>query len=103
LVGDRGMLTQKQIDALKQHPGLGWISALRSGAIRSLMNQGAIQRSLFDRTGLAEVASPDYPGERLIVCFNPLLADERARKREDLLQATEKELKRIETAVRRRA
>jgi transposase len=102
LVGDRGMLTQKQIDALKQHPGLGWISALRSGAIRSLMNQGAIQRSLFDRTGLAEIASPDYPGERLIVCYNPLLADERARKREDLLQATEKELERIATGVRRR-
>jgi hypothetical protein len=102
LVGDRGMLTQKQIDALKQHPGLGWISALRSGAIRSLMNQGAIQRSLFDRTGLAEIASSDYPGERLIVCFNPLLADERARKREDLLQATEKELEKIEAAVQRR-
>lgn len=102
LVGDRGMLTQKQIDALRQHPGLGWISALRSGAIRSLMNQGAIQRSLFDRTDLAEIASPDYPGERLIVCFNPFLADERARKREDLLQATEKELEKIEAAVRRR-
>ena len=102
LVGDRGMLTQKQIDALKQHPGLGWISALRSGAIRKLMEQGAIQRSLFDRAGLAEIASPEYPGERLVVCFNPLLADERKRKREDLIQATEKELEKIETAVRRR-
>lgn len=102
LIGDRGMLTQRQIETLKQHPGLGWISALRSGGIRKLMEQGAIQKSMFDRSGLAEIASPDYPGERLIVCFNPLLADERARKREDLLQATEKELEKIETAVRRR-
>jgi transposase len=76
LVGDRGMLTQPQIDKLKEHPGLGWITALRSSSIRQLVQQGTIQMSLFDQPNLAEVASPDYPGERLVVCYNPLLADE---------------------------
>lgn len=101
LVGDRGMLTQPQIDKLKEHPGLGWITTLKSSAIRQLVQQGTIQMSLFDQANLAEVASPDYPGERLVVCYNPLLADERARKREDLLQATEKLLDRIAQAVMR--
>jgi transposase len=102
LVGDRGMLTQKQIDTLKQHPELGWISALRSSSIRKLVEQEAIQMSLFDQQNLAEIASPDFPGERLMVCYNPLLADERKRKREDLLEATEKKLEKIVREVKRR-
>ena len=92
LVGDRGMLTQTQIDHLKTYPGLGWISALRGPAIRTLVESGALQLSLFDEQHLAEITSPAYPGERLVACFNPLLADERRRKREDLLAATERDL-----------
>jgi hypothetical protein len=72
IVGDRGMLTQAQINRLKEHPGLGWISSLRSEAIRSLVDKGYLQRSLFDETDLAEIRSPDFPGERLMACFNPL-------------------------------
>jgi Transposase DDE domain len=103
LVGDRGMLTQAQIQKLKEHPGLGWISSLRSAAIRSLVEQGYLQRSLFDETNLAEIRSPDFPGERLIACFNPLLATERQRKRGELLGATEKELERLSREVKRRS
>ena len=102
LVGDRGMLTQTQIDTVKTYPGLGWISALRSRAIRNLVEGGALQLSLFDRTDLAEIASVEYPGERLIACFNPFLAEERKRKREELLAATEKELERIARQAARR-
>jgi transposase len=102
LVGDRGMLTQTQIDNLKQYPQLGWISALRTGSIRKLAAAGTIQMSLFDQQNLAEIESPDFPDERLVVCFNPLLAEERARKREDLLRATERALDKIARAVRRR-
>jgi transposase len=102
IVGDRGMLTQAQIHKLKQHPGLGWISSLRSPAIRSLVESGRLQRSLFDETNLAEIRAPEFPGERLIVCFNPLLSAERRRKREELLQATQKALERLETEVKRR-
>jgi transposase len=102
LVGDRGMLTQTQIDALKEHPELGWISALRSGSIRRLMASGDLQRSLFDETNLAEIRSPEFPGERLMACYNPLLADERGRKREELLVATEKELAKLARQVSRR-
>jgi transposase len=102
LVGDRGMLTQTQIDALKGHPELGWISALRSGSIRQLMTSGDLQRSLFDETNLAEIRSPEFPGERLMACYNPLLADERGRKREELLVATEKELAKLARQVARR-
>ena len=102
LVGDRGMLTQTQIEALKEHPGLGWISALRSGSIRQLMAAGDLQRSLFDETNLAEIRSPEFPGERLVACYNPLLADERGRKREKLLAATEKELAKLARQVARR-
>jgi transposase len=102
LVGDRGMLTQTQIDVLKEHPELGWISALRSGSIRQLMVTGALQRSLFDETNLAEIRSPEFPGERLVACYNPLLADERGRKREELLAATEKELAKLVRQVARR-
>ena len=95
------MLTKTQITTLKMYPGLGWISALRSRAIRNLVEGGQLQMSLFDTTDLAECASPDYPSERLIACFNPLLAQERKRKREELL-ATEKELIRIAREVTRR-
>ena len=102
LVGDRGMLTQTQIDKLKQYPGLGWISALRSSAIRELVEAGALQLSLFDEQNLAEISSPEFAGERLIACYNPLLAEERARKREELLKATEKALERIARQVSRR-
>ncbi|HLE36524.1 MAG TPA: IS1634 family transposase, partial [Candidatus Acidoferrales bacterium] len=102
LVGDRGMLTQTQIDKLKQYPGLGWISALRSSAIRDLVQAGTLQLSLFDEQNLAEISSPEFAGERLIACHNPLLAEERARKREELLKATEKALERIARQVHRR-
>lgn len=102
LVGDRGMLTETQIGKLREHPGLGWISALRGPAIRQLVESGCLQPSLFDETNLAEIRSAEYPGERLVACFNPLLAEERRRKREELLAATEKELARISREVARR-
>ena len=102
LVGDRGMLTEPQLDKLREHPGLGWISALRSEAIRELVEQKHLQLSLFDQRDLMEIVSPDYPGERLVACYNPLLADERRRKRDELLAATEKSLKRIVAEVARR-
>jgi len=102
LVGDRGMITSKRIDEeLRDVDGLDWITALRSDAIKKLVSQQTIQPSLFDETDLAEVTSDDFPGERLIVCRNPLLADQRARKRHELLAATEKDLSRIAAAVSR--
>jgi transposase len=103
LVGDRGMLTQTQIGKLKEYPGLGWISALRSHAIRDLVESGHLQMSLFDRKDLAEIHSPEFPFERLVACFNPLLAEERRRKRQELLEATEKALGRIAKEVVRRS
>lgn len=102
LVGDRGCITQTQIRTLREHPGLGWIGALRSTSIRKLLDQRAIVPSLFDERNLAEITSADYPGERLVACFNPLLAEERQRKREALLAATEKLLEAIARAVARR-
>jgi transposase len=102
LVGDRGMLTQPQIDKLQKHPGCGWITALTSGAIRELVAKGALQLSLLDQKNLAEITSPDYPGERLMVCHNPLLEEERARKRQALIEATEKSLTKIAKEVARR-
>ncbi len=102
LVGDRGMLTQTQIETLKKYPGLGWISALRFSAVRNLAEAGAFQPTLFDRYGLAEISSEAYPGERLIVCFNPALAQDRKRKREELLAATETDLMRLAVQVMRR-
>jgi len=102
LVGDRGMLTQTQINQLKEHPGLGWISALRSASIRKLVEGEALQLSLFDQQNLAEITSPDFPGERLVACFNPLLADERRRTREDLLACTEKELAKLAAGLEKR-
>lgn len=102
LVGDRGMITSSRIDdELRSVEGLDWITALRSEGIRKLIANGAIQRSFFDVKDLAEITSPDFPGERLVVCRNPLLAEERARKRRELLQATEKELDKIVKAVTR--
>ena len=89
LVGDRGMLTEARIREEVAPAGLDWISALRSSAIRRLVESGAVQMSLFDQTDLVEIRSEEYPGERLMVCRNPLLAAERARKREALLWATE--------------
>jgi hypothetical protein len=101
LVGDRGMLTTARIrEDLRPH-GLDWITALRGPAIKNLVQTGSLQLSLFDERDLAEIQSPDYPGERLIVCRNPLLAAERRRKREDLLQATERELDKIVAATSR--
>jgi transposase len=102
LVGDRGMLTQTQIDKLRAYPGLGWISALRADGIRKLVKGGFLQMSLFDRKDLAEIHCPEYAPERLVACFNPILAEERRRKRQELLEATEKELKRIAREVARR-
>ena len=90
MVGDRGMITSARIRALKELGGLSWITCLRAPAIRKLAEDGGpLQMSLFDQQDLAEITSPDYPGERLIACRNPLLAAERARKRENLLAATE--------------
>ena len=102
LVGDRGMLTQPQIEKLKAHPHMGWITALTSVAIRGLLAQGALQLSLLDKQNLVEIQSPDYPRERLLVCYNPLMAEQRRRKREELLAATEKALARIGKEVEHR-
>src|SRR4030095_1028934 len=102
LVGDRGMITRARIEADLKPAGLDWITALRAPAIQALAAAGGpLQLSLFDQRDLAEIASPDYPGERLIVCKNPDLATERARKREELLAATERELAKIKAAVER--
>ncbi len=101
-VGDRGMLTQPQIEMLKATPGLGWITALTSVAIRKLVTHGALQLSLFDHQHLAEITSPDFPGERLLACYNPVLAQERSRKRQALLEATEQGLTKLARDVARR-
>ena len=103
LVGDRGMLTEARIREEVAPAGLDWISALRAPAIRELMSSGAVQRSMFDETDLAEVRCDAYPGERLIVCRNERLAQERARKREALLQATEALLAPIAAATQRQS
>jgi transposase len=104
LVGDRGMLTEKRIEQdLRPHEGLEWVTALRAPQIQKLVDQGAVQLSFFDEHDLAEVRQhPDYPGERLIFCRNPLLAAERERKRGELLAAAEKKLQEIEAATRRK-
>jgi hypothetical protein len=102
-VGDRGMISGKAIDGyLRGEEGVQWITALTSASIAKLQRQGAIQLSLFDQRDLASITHPDYPDERLIVCRNPLLADERARKREALLAATEKLLAKVKAKVDRR-
>jgi hypothetical protein len=102
LVGDRGMITQARINQDIKAAGLDWISALRAPAIKALRDAGALQMSLFDERDMASITSPDFPGERLIVCRNRALAVERARKREDLLAATERDLARIAAAVVRK-
>jgi hypothetical protein len=97
------MLTQKRIEEdLRPHAGLEWISALRTPQIQKLAAGGLFQMSLFDEQDLAEVTHPDYPGERLIVCRNPLLAAERVRKRGELMEAAEKKLTEIEAATKRK-
>jgi hypothetical protein len=102
LVGDRGMITQARITEELQPAGLDWITALRAPDIQALAtDDGPLQLSLFDERDLAEITSPDYPGERLIVCRNPALAAERARKRGELLDATERHLLAIQARVRR--
>lgn len=102
LVGDRGTLTSARLrEDLQTQPGLEWITALRAPQIQTLARAGVLQMSLFDQRELAEITHEDFPGERLIACRNPLLADERARKRKELLTATEKELIKIQTATQR--
>jgi hypothetical protein len=102
MVGDRGMITDARIEQTLRPAGLDWITALRAPAIKELAAKGGpLQLSLFDDRDMAEITSPDFPGERLVVCKNPLLAGERARKREELLTATEKDLARIRTRVER--
>src|SRR5277367_5456532 len=104
LVGDRGMLTSARIREEVEPAGLDWISCLRSDAIQKLASDdGPLQLSLFDERDLAEITAPEqFPSERLIVCRNPLLAQERARKREALLTATERDLARVAARVRAR-
>jgi len=102
LVGDRGTLTQTQIDYLKQYPGLGWIAALRFEAIRKLVETQTLDLSLLASQALAEITSAQFPGERLVACYNPLVAHERQRKRSALLEATEAELAPIVREVARR-
>jgi len=102
LVGDRGMITTARIrEDLEPVDGIDWITALKSVQVQKLVSDGALQWSLFDQRDLAEIQHPDYPGERLIACRNPLLAAERSRKRQELLAATEKELDRIVAATQR--
>jgi transposase len=102
LVGDRGVLTSARIrEDVKTTEGIDWITALRAPSIRQLAESGSLQMGLFDEKDLAEILDPAYPGERLIACRNPILAEERARKRQDLLKATEKELAKIAAAVQR--
>jgi hypothetical protein len=102
LVGDRGMITSARIrEDLQASHTIQWISALRANQIQKLAKDGCLQMSLFDQTDLIEIAHPSFPGERLIACYNPLLAEERARKRPDLLAATEKQLAKIAAATQR--
>ena len=101
LVGDRGMLTSARIDSELRPAQLDWITALRAPQIKALVEADALQLSLFDEQNLIEITHPDYPGERLVCCRNPALAEQRTRKRDDLLAATEKELEKIAAATRR--
>jgi len=101
LVGDRGMLTQKQVDAVRGVEGVDWIGALRPEAIKTLVKSGSIQMGLFDERNLFELEHPDFPGERLVACRNPELARRRANKRKSLLDATCKELEKVRAMVQR--
>ena len=99
MVGDRGMVSHKAIAQMRETDGVGWITALKSASIRSLVEQGQLQLGLFDERNLVELASPDYPGERLVACRNDALAKLRAHKREELLAATEANLAKIQQRV----
>lgn len=99
MVGDRGMISQKAIDEMSTDAGVAWITALRSSAIRTLVQQGHVQMGLFDERNLLEISSPDFPGERLVACRNPELAKMRVHTREDLLTATEENLHKIKVRV----
>ncbi len=99
LIVDRGMTTKANLETLAAAEGIGWITALKAPQVKKLVKEGSLQLSLFDEHNLAEIASADYPGERLVVCRNPLVAAERARKREDLLAATEAALAPIKQRV----
>lgn len=99
MVGDRGMISQKAIDEMRDIDGIGWITALKSVSIRALVEQGQLQLGLFDERNLLEISSPDYPGERLVACRNPPLAKRRAHTREALLCATEKNLEKVKARV----
>lgn len=99
MVGDRGMISSKAIEELRESDGIGWITALKSVSIRALVEQGQLQMGLFDERNLIELISPDYPGERLVACRNPELARLRAHKREALLSATERNLEKIKARV----
>ena len=99
MVGDRGMISQKAIDEMSKDADVAWITALRSSAIRNLVAQGAVQMGLFDERNLAEISSPDFPGERLVACRNPELAKMRVHTRDDLLAATERNLEKIKARV----
>jgi transposase len=102
MVGDRGMITTARIrEDFTEDSGLKWITALRSTSIQKLVKDGAFQPSLFEQSDMAEIAHPDFPGERLVVCYKPVLAEERARKRDELLAATERELDKIRKATGR--
>jgi transposase len=102
LVGDRGMLTQTQINVLKKHPGLGWISALRSGSIRRLLADGHLIKKNLEAERLAEITSPEFPDERLVACYNAQLAEQRRNKRQELLAATQAELEKLAASIARR-
>jgi Transposase len=99
LIVDRGMATKANLGTLAADPGIGWITALKAPQLKKLVKEGSLQLSLFDEQNLGEITSGDYPGERLVVCRNPLVAAERARKRDDLLQATEAALAPIKERV----
>ena len=101
MVGDRGMITQKQIDALQTQQGTDWITALRPEAIRKLLADEVVQMDLFDECNLFELSHPDFPGERLVACRNPQLATRRGKKRQSLLEATAKELDKVVGMVQR--
>jgi hypothetical protein len=99
VVSDRGMVTKANLELLRASEGAAWITALKAPQVKKLVKEGALQLSLFDDHNLAEISADDYPGERLVVCRNPLVAAERVRKREDLLQATERALAEIQGRV----
>lgn len=101
VVGDRGMVGKREVEELARQPGMDWISALKGSQVRKLLGTGAIQLGLFDERGLYEMEHPDYPGERLVVCRNPLVGERRAAVRESLIEATTKELEAVRGRVER--